>query len=290
MRSNPYQLTAFAYVVREGSLTGAARKLGVSQSAITQHLQKLETMVGAKLLTRGREGQTLTQTGKEIFELADRHVTLERVIAERLTGYASLDGGHLTIIANAPAPALGLIARFNKQWPNVQIDFTLYDWTTAIDMLRNHQVDIALIFEPTKSVDWKIYNIGQERYVLYTPSNHPLCTKQSVSLADLAEETLLLPEQGSLTQRVVNKALRENGVSLRRTIKTTTFPVMKEAILQGAGVGIFLENSTADTSALSSLPIDEMPQLYESCVVVPKDKHDLRLVQSFLSTIQTQGT
>jgi molybdate transport repressor ModE-like protein len=284
-RSNPYQLTAFSHIVREGSITDAARTLGVSQSAVTQHLQKLEALVGAKLIARSREGLVLTRTGTEIFELAERHVALERVIAERLAGYATLDNGHLTIIANAPVPALGLIARFNRQWPNVQIDFTLYDWTTAIDMLRSHQVDIALIFEPTPSNDWSITEIGQERYVLYVPADHAFAARDTISLRDLSDQMLLLPEQGSMTQRVVSKALAKHQLSPRRTMKTTTFPVMKEAILQGAGVGIFLENSTADTGALVSIPIDEMPETYKSCVVVPQDKQDLRLVQSFLSII-----
>ncbi|NOR29503.1 MAG: LysR family transcriptional regulator [Sulfitobacter sp.] len=288
LRPNPYQLTAFSHVVREGSVTDAARKLGVSQSAVTQHLQKLEALVGGKLITRNRDGQTLTRTGQEIFELAERHVSLERLIAERLAGYATLDSGHLTIIANAPVPALSLIARFNKQWPNVQIDFTLYDWTTAIEMLRNHQADIALIFEPTHSTEWTIYQIGRKRYVLYVPADHPLATRNTVSLADLSDQTLLLPEQGSLTQRVVAKALSKYNLDVRRKIKTTTFPVMKEAILQGAGVGLFLEDSTAETHALVSIPIDEMPETYRNCVVVPNDKHDFRLVQSFLSVVETR--
>lgn len=286
MRPNPYQLTALAYVMREGSFSGAARKLGVSQSAITQHLQNLETLVGTKLLTRGRDGLALTRTGVEICELAERHVTLQRIIAERLTGFSNMDAGHLTLIANAPVPALSLIAKFNALWPDVEIDFTLYDWSTSIDMLRTHQVDIALIFEPTRSQDWITRCIGRERYVLYVPSDHHLASCASVSLIDLGAETLLLPEQGSLTQRVVSKAISDHDLTLHRTIKTTTFPVMKEAILQGVGVGIFLEGSITPSEALTSVPIREMPDFYESCIVVPKDKYDLRLIQRFLSVLE----
>ncbi len=287
MRPNTYQLTAFAYVVHEGSVTKAAKKLGVSQSAVTQHLQKLEKSVGSKLFTRGREGLTLTWTGQEIFDLAERHVNLERIIAERLAGFSDLDEGHLTLIANAPVPALSLIAKFNQRWPNIQIDFTLYDWSTAIEMLRNHQADIALIFEPTTSPDWITYNIGHERYVLYLPSGHEMASQPVISLSALTHETLLLPERGSLTQRVVSQAISDHKLTLRRTIKITTFPVMKEAILQGVGIGIFLEGSITKNEALVSVPIRELPNTYESCVVVPKDKHDLRLVQRFLSIMHT---
>ena len=151
MRPNTYQLTALAMVVRQGSLTAAAQKLGVSQSAVTQHLQNLEALVGAKILIRGQDGLSLTRTGREVFELAERHVTLDRIIAERLTGFADLKEGHLRIIANTPMPALSLIAKFNARWPDIQIEFTLLDWNTAIEKLRSREADIALIFEPTPS-------------------------------------------------------------------------------------------------------------------------------------------
>ncbi len=285
MRPNPYQLSAFASVMLEGSFTGAAQKLGVSQSAVTQHVKKLEASVGAKLLIRRHDGLSLTNTGKEIFKLAERHVMLERTIAERIAGFSNLEDGHLKIIANTPVPALSLIAKFNARWPGVQIDFTLFDWSSAIEKLRSHEVDIALIFEPSSSADWIIHNIGQERYVLYVRADHAFANRAMISLADLAEETLLLPEYGSLTQRVVSKAINDNDLILRRSIKTTTFPVMKEAILQGVGVGIFLEGSTTESEALTSIAIKELPNAFQSCVVVPKDKHDLRLVQSFLSLL-----
>jgi molybdate transport repressor ModE-like protein len=286
MRPNTYQLTALAMVVRQGSLTAAAQKLGVSQSAVTQHLQKLEALVGAKILIRGQDGLSLTRTGREVFELAERHVTLDRIIAERLTGFADLKEGHLRIIANTPMPALSLIAKFNARWPDIQIEFTLLDWNTAIEKLRSREADIALIFEPTQSPDWTIYNIGEKRYVLYVPSDHRFARKKSICLSELSNETLLLPELGSLTQRIVSKAMKDNCLILERTIRTTTFPVMKEAILQGVGVGIFLEGSATMNEALACIPIQELPDAYQSCVVVPKDKHDLRLVQSFLSLLE----
>ena len=80
--------------------------------------------------------------------------------------------------------------------------------------------------------------------------------------------------------------MKDNCLILERTIRTTTFPVMKEAILQGVGVGIFLEGSATMNEALACIPIQELPDAYQSCVVVPKDKHDLRLVQSFLSLLE----
>ncbi|MGP1254639.1 MAG: LysR family transcriptional regulator [Kiloniellales bacterium] len=283
MRVNPHQFKAFAHVVREGSISSAARKLGVSQSAVTQHVSKLESAVGARLFVRGRDGIVLTRAGQEFFELADRYVTLETMIDEKLQGYADLNHGQLKIIANAPQPALRLIARYSAQFPEVEVDLTLFDWTTAMNLLQTRQVDIAIVTDPTRKDEWYRRKITDARYVLYARSDHPLASQRTVSLAEVAQEVVLLPEQGSLTHRIVSKALKQRGLSLRRLVRTTTFPVMKEAILQGVGIGVFLENSAVEEKRLVELPIIDLPESYETCLIVPKYKLDLRLIQSFVA-------
>ena len=57
----------FAFVVREGSISGAARWLGVSQSAVSQHIAKLEAVMGAQVLIRGRDDVALTPVGQDLF-------------------------------------------------------------------------------------------------------------------------------------------------------------------------------------------------------------------------------
>jgi len=280
---NPHQFKALAQVVREGSFSGAARAMGVSQSAVTQHIAKLETAVGVRLLVRDRDGVQLTTTGQEFFELADRYATFDALAEEKLRGYSELTKGHLRFIANAPQPALRLIARYTKAYPEVSIDFSLFDWSKAMEMLQTHQTDIAIVTDPTPHKDWHRVKIASARYVVYLLKDHPLATQAEVSLQDIMSETLLLPESGSLTQRVVTSALDLHRLTPKRVVKTTTFPVMKEAILEGLGVGIFLEDSAQKSKELIEKPIRELKHQHETCVVIPNYKLDLRLTQSFLS-------
>ena len=282
---NPYQFKAFSQVVREGSFSAAARAMGVSQSAVTQHVSKLEAVVGVRLLVRARDGVQLTQTGQEFFELADRYSVLDAVIDEKLRGYSEFTEGHLRIIANAPHPALRLISTYAKLYPDVNIDFALYDWSTAMELLQNQQTDIGIVTDPTRREDWHYVPVARARYVLYLRNDHPLAGANHVSLSNLLEETLLLPESGSLTQRVVTTALKKHGLRFRRVVKTTSFPVMKEAILEGLGVGIFLQDSAQKESLLREIPIEELKRQHETCVVVPNYKLDLRLTQSFLRVV-----
>ncbi|WP_085901253.1 LysR family transcriptional regulator [Kiloniella majae] len=282
MRPNSHQIIAFAHAVREGSFSAAAVKLQVSQSAVSQHISKLENIIGSKLFLRDREGFTLTKTGSEFFDLADRYLTLDRLLEEKLTRYSQLGEGHLTIIGNAPLPALGYISRFNRAHPNVEINFTLYDWTTSAALLRNRKVDIAFITEPPISDEWVYQKVATCRYVLYVPQTHRFAKYKSISLHELKAEALLLPEKGSLTEKEVRAVLKRENIQIKRIIKTTTFPVMKEAILHDVGLGIFLDNSTTSDDTLSVIPIREMTKDYDISIVIPKDKYDLRLIQSFV--------
>lgn len=253
----------------------------MTQSAVTQHISKLEHQVGSRLLIRARDGVALTHAGREFFGLADKFISLEMLIEERLQDHSELVCGHLDIIANAPQPALELISRFSQAYPSIEVDFTLFDWTTSMGMLRDNQVDFGIVTAPAPSDDLYCEVLTSARYVLYCRRDHRLAGQSSVSLRDIQDDVLLLPERGSLTQRVVSHALDQSGAHPKRTVKTTTFPVMKQAILQGVGVGIFLENSATGETDLDEVAIKEMPQAYDTCFVVPKQKLDLWLIQSF---------
>ncbi|MBA85538.1 MAG: LysR family transcriptional regulator [Rhodobacteraceae bacterium] len=282
MHANHHQFVAFAYVVREGSFSAAATRLGVTQSAITQHVAKLEKQVGSQLLLRGRDGIELTRTGQEFYDLADRLVALDSVIRERLEGFQAMARGHIKIIANAPLPALRAISLFRQAHPDVQIDFALHSWTTATRLLRERRADVGLITDPPRLDDWEHVAIQRARYVAYLLPDAALARRKLLHLSDLEHETVILPETGSLTERVVRAAQEKHGVSFRRIIKMTTFPLMCEAVLQGAGIAVFLSNSGLISRGLVEIPVAQLSATHETAIVAPKDRARLRLVKAFI--------
>lgn len=252
--------------------------MSVSQSAVSQHLAKLEAAVGTPLMLRERGGLRLTRAGRDLFDPAERHATLRRLIDERVEAHAMLGRGHLTVIANAPRPAPIYLAAFWRQHPGVEVAFTLYDWTTAMRLIRERRVDVAVVTEPHGVGDALVRRVGGARYRAWTPADHPLAASAPVSLTDLAAEAVILPEEGSYTQIVVRAALAEHGLALGRVIEATTAPVMKEAVLHG--VGVFLEDSMRPSAGLATVAIDELARA--TCVVVPADKEGLATVRGFL--------
>jgi len=106
-----------------------------------------------------------------------------------LDRFASRKEGRLKIIANAPQPALAIIATFKARFPGIHIDFGLHDWTTAIKMIRNRLADVGLITEAPVSEDWDRVLLQRSRYVAYCKSDHPLANRASIHLSELLDDT-----------------------------------------------------------------------------------------------------
>ncbi len=279
---NPYQIKAFTHVARERSFSKAAQRLGVTQSSATQHVAKLERVMGTKLFIRRRDGLELTRAGHQLFKITDRLTSLDQLVAEKINDYSALNDGYIRIIATAPRPAMPIIARFGVLYPQVQIDFKTFDWTTAMSLLQERQIDVAIVTEPSQTDSLFTREIRRSRYMAHMRKDHRLAGRHSISLSELQSETLVLPEDGSLTQKLAKAKIRDHRLEFPRVLKTTTFPMVKEALLHDLGVGLLLENSLYPSQDLVAVPIKEMAEEYRDFVVIPKDKEDLRITKSFL--------
>lgn len=175
---SPYQIKAFTFAARERSISNAAEALGVTQSSVTQHISKLEMLMGTQLFIRRRSGLELTRAGRELFAVSDRLATMEQLVSEKISDYSALTDGHIRLIANAPRPAMPIIAQYGRLHPKVQIDFTLYNWTTAMTLLGERQVDIAIVTEPDEGQSIVTHELRRSRYMAHIQKDHPLAGRQ----------------------------------------------------------------------------------------------------------------
>ena len=192
--------------------------------------------------------------------------------------------GRPKVIGNAPQPALRIIARFRHRFPDIRVDFGLYDWTTATSMIRDRLADVGLITDAPKHDMWERILIETSQYVLYCRQEHPFAQRSEVSLKDLEGETLILPEKGSLTRRILEQAFRQHDIELKRSISMTTFPLMCEAVLQGIGVAIFLRNSSLIQDNIAEVAVREMSAEQKTYLIATKDRIRLKLVAEFVGS------
>jgi DNA-binding transcriptional LysR family regulator len=139
----------FRTVVRAGALGAAARELGWTQPAVSQHLRQLEREAGCTLLLRGPRGVTPTEAGALLVARADAIAAQLAMAEEELAGVAALRRGRVRLAAFPSASATLVpraLARLGRHSPGIDIALTEAEPPEALALLADGQVDLALVF------------------------------------------------------------------------------------------------------------------------------------------------
>jgi len=193
-RMDPRRLLIFREVARAGSISAAARTLGWTQPAVSQHLRALERSCGATLLLRGAGGVELTGPGRVLLARADAVAAELHMAEEELAELGTLRRGRVRLAAYPSAAATlvpSALARLRSSHPALDVELTEAEPPEALQMVGSGDIDVALVFaydEPGSAVAglrWRW--IGEEPVLLVLPAAHPDAARDHVPLGELAD-------------------------------------------------------------------------------------------------------
>ncbi|HET6389093.1 LysR family transcriptional regulator [Hyphomicrobium sp.] len=248
-------LRAFVRTVERGSVTAAARDLGVSQPAITKHLRNLEREVGARLLERSARGVRTTPLGQNLFDasrpaLATIEAALEGV---------SRDMGEIDGLLRIHAPScIGakhihrIVTEFQSKYPRVTVDLFLED--RRVDIVYDN-FDLSLKYGRPDGQDIIIRRIGHVRRILVTSPRYKKRFGEIKTLKQLAEAQLITTA-AVLTPRDALKLVRQGKtveVPVKPIIRTNNAQVLENTLLSGRAVGPIQELLVAKDLAAGQL-------------------------------------
>ncbi|PSK91391.1 DNA-binding transcriptional LysR family regulator [Murinocardiopsis flavida] len=287
------QLEYLMAVARLGSVTAAARELFVSQSAVSTALADLESALGITLFVRSQKGMRLTPSGQRAITAADN--VLSSVDQLRESTSQERDGveGTLTIGCYATiAPILlpKVIAEFSRRHPQVRFSFVEAAHETLLDDLVNTRIDVAITYHyELESVRTATGVTAQPLrsdppYVL-TPVDGPLSARDTLSLADLAPEPLILfdlPPGGDYFLGLFAKA----GLVPNVRFRTTSFEMVRALVARGLGSALLTQRTVLERSyedlpyATKDLDIRSAGLGIE--VIQLTDRKPVRRIQAFI--------
>ncbi|MFD8275938.1 LysR family transcriptional regulator [Streptomyces flaveolus] len=181
-------LRYFTAVAEEGSLTGAAKRLFVSQPALTKQIRRLEDDLGVRLFARSRSGMALTEAGREF---ASRVPALldgwdEAVQATgraaRVLRLGFLDAGSVGAVPE-------VIAEFRRAWPKWRVELRQFDWSDPSAGLARGEVDAAVVRLPFPGQEsFAVRELFAEDRGVLLPARHPLANYETVEFCELWDE------------------------------------------------------------------------------------------------------
>jgi len=236
MRLN--QIRDFLAVVDGGSIRAAARRLSLSQPALTKSLRQLERELGVVLLARGVRGARPTEFGNVFLAHAravDADLRRAREELERLKG--SREGG--LSIGSAPGPALGLLpevlTRLRARWPQARLRVADVTPSEVLPGLRDGSLELAVCarVEPLAgaSAEFKVESLYRNEAAIVARRGHPLARARR--MADLADAEWIRSGYPSDTSALPDRFRKAGLAPPRYRVDCPSFLMVPEIVAQG---------------------------------------------------------
>ncbi len=227
----------FLQIADEGSITRTAHKLGVTQPALTRHVQQLEAELGTQLLLRLPRGVRLTTSGRDFLEYARRIVLEVARAREHVHGIAETPRGRV-VIGTSPtlAPLLlpGCITRARQQCPLITLQVLEGFSPQLLDALLTGRLDVAVMTNPPRSRALSLTPIFSEPLVVIAPPGARGAVR-SFSLVELSR-TPLIVSRGM--RAVIDEQLASFGTQLRVEAEVDSVEAIRGLLLAGTGMTI----------------------------------------------------
>jgi DNA-binding transcriptional LysR family regulator len=186
--SNPGELRKLRYfvaVAAEANFGRAAARLYMTQPALSRQIQSLEAEIGVRLFDRDRRGARLTPAGEQFRDDAKRLLELF-VAARHRARQAARPASHLTVGLMPGVAATPVIREFTESRPWADITVVRTSPSNQVDYLLGGRVDVCFVQLPISPRLFEIVPLFLEPQVIALPAEHPLATKEDLSLEHLA--------------------------------------------------------------------------------------------------------
>lgn len=232
-------LKLVATVAEEGSVTRAANRLHLTQSALSHQLRDVEEKLGVALFQRTARRMLLTPSGERLLESA-RRVLEELEKAEKALRHDGNSREGLLRITTECYTCYhwlpSLLNAFQQKSPRVDVRIVAEATRRPVEALLEGELDLAIISDPVKNRKVALEPLFQDELFLVTAPDHWLSRRAYVNAEDLADEHLILYCDDKRDLTIYQQVLIPAGVSPRQLSSVQLTEAILEMVKAGMGV------------------------------------------------------
>lgn len=233
------QIVYFTTIIREGSYSRAAEKLNITQPALSAAMKKLEGELGVRLLYAFDRRQRPTDEGLRLLEHADELLEAYRRTVESVAGPEDSGTFNLGLSPLFGACFFGdLIPNFLKRYPNVRINI-IEDGANRIDeRIASGEVDMAVTLITDRTPAFESCHFTTQRNVALLHKSHPLAGAESITVAELADDSFAIFNEDFILHRQILSACHAAGFHPRIALLSSQWDFMVELVSRNRAVSI----------------------------------------------------
>jgi DNA-binding transcriptional LysR family regulator len=236
------QLKAFLAIAEAKTFTAGARRVNVTQAAISMQIRQLEDEVGLPLFTRTPRRVILTEAGEHLLERARKILREHDAAVAEIAELAGAEHGRLRIgSASAMFATMQLpriLQNLKERFPNAEITVSSGTSQTLVDKILHGEIDIAFISLPVDNAHIMTELLFSDEIVAIAHPKHPLADQKFISAAALAGEPLILGEKGGNTRRLIDDFFSAANVQPNVVMELSRQEAINQMVENDMGIGI----------------------------------------------------
>lgn len=259
------QIRAFVAVARRGSFTHGAKDVFLTQSAVSHAIKAMEVDMGCDLFRRLGKRAVLTEAGERLLlhcedilrKMQDTRTDLDQ-LAE--TGQVSLRIGAPMTVCQHIVP--GVLRSLQEEFPQSGLKIEAGDNPQLLAQLLAGTVDLAIMVEPEDRPNLAFVPLFQDELNFVMLPSHPWAGLDEVSVAQIQQMTLIIPNKATRTHQLTVDYLRARRIVSEKYIEFGSIDSIKELVKNGLGVGIVAPwpiRGELERGELVSRPLGDQP-------------------------------
>jgi len=254
------QLEFFVAVADAGSLSAGAERCGASQAGVSLAIRDLERHLGVQLLTRRRaKGAVLSEAGtrvlldaRRLLGSADDLQAIASATTNEVSGTLAV-GCYVTL---APFVIPPVLDDFARRHPALDVRVTEGAADEMREALLDGRCELAFLYDLDEGTGFSSVPVRTSRPYLILAADHPLANRDSISLAEVADEPLIMFDVPSA--RNAAQMLAEVGLTPRIRHLSSNIEVVRCLVARGVGYSILVQRWPTDLS-FEGLPVVSRP-------------------------------
>ncbi len=250
----------FAAVYEKRSFSEAARQLFVTQSAVSQSVKQLETMLGVQLFLRGKRAVTPSVEARQLYAMIAPAIGTICEAEERIERFKRLQEGFLRVGA-ADTVARHFLLPYLKRWnelhPGVRLQVVNRTSTEAFSLLSAGKLDVAFVNSPVDESKFSVKKCLELHDVFIAGNVFSELKGKTITRKELCSYPLIMLEKLSNTRRSIDEEFMRSGIALNPEIDLGCHDLLVDFARINLGISCVTREFAAIDGELFELKLDE---------------------------------
>jgi len=273
------------------NLSLAARKLFITQPAVTKGIQRLQEFYEMKFVDHIGKKLVLTDAGEVLYEIAEKIFELENQAEESIRDFQQRKRGHIRILSSESFGDYYLpqmIIPFCKSYPLIRITMNILPTDQVVNNTAILNNDLGFISYPVAHDKLLVKEVLKDQLVIIAPLDHPLTCKKKLTPDDLEGQLLIMHEKGSAPRNAIENYIRKTNLSVKIPLELSSNRAIKRAVEEGIGIALVsrkVAREEIDAGRLTAIPLSDPSMTRKFYMIHHKDKYLSESLQNFIATV-----